>query len=391
MKDNRPPLKTVEQALGLIKQFLPQWFGLGNLTASHLIADRDYPSFHRVMMDGIALSYQTYAQGERHFKVAGVCAAGQPQQKLTSHLECLEIMTGAPLPEGADLVIPYEHLTIREGFAKITLEQERHPMDHVHLMGSDFKKGDNLLAAGAPLQGPHRGIAASVGVLNPPLQQAKILIVSTGDELVPVDQAPLPHQARRSNVYALQTSLRLYGYEDITLAHLKDDKEAIAVHYQENAEHCDLIIYSGGVSLGKYDYLPQVWKQAGVTEHFHGISQKPGKPLWFGIDVQKETAILGLPGNPVSSLVCLHKYLLSRKEVYVQLAEDMTFKPALTLYNPVRLEFCKNGSLVAHPLKIKNSGEFSALAGSDGFIELPAVQTHFKKGEVFLYHPWRPL
>lgn len=392
MTASRPQLKTVAEALGLIKKYLPDWTGLGNLTVDSIIADRDYPSFHRVMMDGIALSFQTYAQGQRKFQIAGICPAGQPQQKLSNSSDCMEVMTGAPLPEGADLVVPYEHLSVIDGIAEISFEQERRPMDHVHLMGSDFRKGDQLLPAGSPLHGPHQGIAASVGVLNPPLLgRAKILIISTGDELVPVAQQPLPHQMRRSNVYALQTSLQLHGYQNITLSHLKDDENEIAAHYQEHAGQYDLMIYSGGVSMGKFDYLPRVWQKAGVEEHFHGVRQKPGKPLWFGVDAKNRTAVLGLPGNPVSSLICLHRYLLSRKDVYVQLGEDITFKPELTQFTPAKLEFSCNGTLIAHPLKIKNSGEFSALAGSDGFIELPAQQIHFQKGETFLYHPWRPL
>lgn len=392
MTPSRPGLLTVEEALSQINKHMPLWTGFGELTAEPLIADRDYPPFNRVMMDGIALCHQTFINGQRKFPIVGVVAAGTPQKELTNPLACWEVMTGAPMPLGADLVIPYEQVTVAEGFAHITGEQERALMEHVHCQGVDFRQGMSVLNAGAILNGPHRGIAASLGYSSPRMnKKPRINIISTGDELVEIDKTPLAHQIRRSNAHALAASLKLYGYCDVILSHLADNKEDIAGHYLDHVRHFDLMIYSGGVSMGKFDYLPGMWKSLGATECFHGVSQKPGKPLWFGIDEKNQTAILGLPGNPVSSLVCLHKYLLSRKEIHAQLAEDLSFRNNLTRFIPARLEFSKSGILIAHPINIKNSGEFAALADSDGFVELAKDQTLFKKDETCIFHPWRPL
>jgi molybdopterin molybdotransferase len=344
------------------------------------------------MMDGIAVSWSAFREGQREFEIVGVCAAGSPQKELRHPSTCLEVMTGAPLPKESDLVIPYEDLTIEDGMAKVRGESHRTKMEFVHLKGSDARRGDVLLSQGALLNGPHWGIAASVGSATIQVaRRPKINLVSSGDELVPVEQVPLDYQIRRSNAYALKASLALHGYQDVHLSHLSDDVDAIEKHYEESKIQFDLLIYSGGVSKGKFDYLPATWKSIGVTEYFHGVSQRPGKPLWFGVDEKNKTAVLGLPGNPVSSLVCLHRYFLSQKEIYAQLGEEIVFKKDLTYFVPVRLEFSQSGILKAYPLQIKNSGEFSALANSDGFLELPKDRSIFKAGEAFLFHSWRPL
>ena len=388
---------SVDQAVSLIQKHLPD-FGSQKLSgpqhdrvlAQDLRADRDYPPFDRVMMDGIAVSWNAYREGMRQFSLAGVCAAGSPQGKLTDLSTALEVMTGAPMPLGADLVIPYEHVKIENGLAAVVLETERTAQENVHLKGSDARQGDVLLKSGATLNGPHWGIAASLGYHQPLVKRLpKIAIISTGDELVEIDATPLDHQIRRSNAHALEASLRLHGHQDVTLFHINDAIVEIESHYQQHAPHFDLMIYSGGVSKGKFDFLPTVWKTSGVEEIFHGIKQRPGKPLWFGVDQKRQTAVMGLPGNPVSSLVCLHRYLLAQKPIYAQLTDEITFKKDMTYFVPVKLESTPEGVLRARPLPMQNSGEFSALAESDGFLELPAHQQVFSANAAFVFHPWR--
>lgn len=382
-------MKTVSEALNLIKQnmTLPRH---GETTTETVMADRDYPPFHRVMMDGIAVSWEAFNAGKREFKVQGIMPAGVAPETLSDPANCFEVMTGAPLPFATDLVIPYEHLSIENNVAKVTLETPRTQMENVHLKGSDVLQGALLLNSGERINGPHVGIAASVGqhLMN---QSVRINIISTGDELVAVDETPLDHQIRRSNAHALKESLRLHGFHHVELSHLSDEEKAIEEHYAEAKKNFDLLIYSGGVSRGKFDYLPMTWKRLGVKEIFHGISQRPGKPLWFGVDENYQTTVMGLPGNPVSSLVCLHRYFLSQRPLYAQLTSEIIFKKDLTFFVPVKLESDESGTLKAHPLNIKNSGEFTALAGSDGFIELPKDKSVFKPGEAYLVHLWRPL
>lgn len=388
---------SVKEAYAIVQAHLPNWGEysvpveniFSEMTAEPLLADRDYPPFHRVMMDGICVSWRNYEAGLREFKVAGVCAAGSPRGQLIDHQSCLEVMTGAPLPEGAGLVIPYEHLQIENGLAKLTVEQDRSYLEHVHLQGSDCKQGEVLLRAGEKLNGPHLGIAASLGYSKIKcLRKPKIKIISTGDELVEVHRQPLAHQIRRSNAHALKASLLEYGYHDVDLDHVPDNLEKLRNHYSQNAGVYDLLIYSGGVSKGQFDYLPRMWEEMGVKKHFHEVSQRPGKPLWFGTDEQTQTLVVGLPGNPVSSLVCLHRYFLPRRKMSARLTSDIVFEKNLTLFVPVTIQFNDEGGLLAIPHKIKNSGEFSALAGSDGFIELSQERSHFKEGECYQFFGW---
>lgn len=389
---------TVEAASDIIKQHLPDWgeqiASLSEMnfheTGTEIRSDRDYPPFNRLMMDGIATTWKAHSEGRRSFSILGVAAAGKPIQTLEDSNGCFEVMTGAPMPIGADLVIPYEHLNIEKSIAKVVVEVERFPFEHVHKEGSDCKSGAIVLSSGEKLNGPHWGIAASMGLHQIAVNRSpKVLIISTGDELIEVHQKPLPHQIRKSNAYALKASLLLNGYTDVTLAHLPDDPKVIADHYQQWAPQFDMLVYSGGVSKGKFDYLPQVWADMGVKKYFHEVSQRPGKPLWFGVDEKLKTAVVGLPGNPVSSLVCLHRYVIPSRKIFAKLTDEFIFAKDLTYFLPVKIRFESDATLSAIPLKIKNSGEFTALASSDGFVELPKDRSVFSAGQVFSFFPWK--
>jgi molybdopterin molybdotransferase len=377
---------SVQEAAQIIKQKLVLKM---SKTTGPVVADRDYPPFDRVMMDGIAVNFEIYETGLRQFSIAGIQPAGMAAKNLVDTKKCFEVMTGAPLPSDTDLVIPYEHLEISDGVARIVNETPRSKMENVHRMGSDCHKGAVVLAAGASINGPHQGIAASMGVVPKLSASSRILIISTGDELVEVLETPLDHQIRRSNAHAIKKSLELNGFDNVTLSHLKDDPQVIANHFLASTPIYDVMIYSGGVSKGKFDYLPNVWSDHGVTKHFHEVAQRPGKPLWFGTDEKHKTSVVGLPGNPVSSLVCLHRYLIPGREMFARLNGEIKFGKELTYFVPVKIEYKNDGSLWANPLPMKNSGEFTALAESDGFIELPAESSVFSKGEVFSFWPWR--
>jgi molybdopterin molybdotransferase len=388
---------SVEEAEGIIQKHWPN-FGEDYLTVESteggtlhqpLLGDRDYPPDNRVMMDGIAVSFETYLSGLREFKVEGVCAAGSPIQTLRDQKNCIEIMTGAVLPENTDLIIPYEHIKIENKIATLIQEQKRERFENIHPRASDFKKGDTILKSGFALNGPRWGIAASLGIERVRIQKKpKITIISTGDELISVGSEPLPHQVRRSNAYALKASLLSRGYNGIRLDHVKDEYESLLTHYEESANQNEVLIYSGGVSKGKFDYLPKVWDTMGVTKHFHEVSQRPGKPLWFGVDSKRKVAVIGLPGNPISSLVCLHRYFLNEPVKYARLTDDVHFEKKLSYFVPAQFHHSDDSVTHAKPLEVKSSGEFSGLAQSDGFIELPASLSHFKKGESYRIFEW---
>ncbi len=390
---------SVAEASSLIKKHLPDW---GNVTiatenlpaailAQELKADRAYPPYQRAMMDGIALNWKFFERGQRHFKIEDRALAGLAPKTLGDPSACMEIMTGAVVPTNCDLVIPYEQLAIVDGVAQVNAQVPAKQWDNIHAEASDCKAGDTVLGINRHMNGPHWGIAASMGYRELLVKRhPRVLVVSTGDELVDLDQTPLPHQIRRSNSYAIKASLVAHGHHDVDLAHLLDRPEDIARHFENNVKNYDVMIYSGGVSKGKTDYLPALWRELGVSNYFHGVAQRPGKPLWFGVDHRDGCAIFGMPGNPVSSLVCLHRYFLHKKSWYAKLSCDFHFDRNLTYFVPVTLESTVNGELVAHPHAIKNSGEFTALADSDGFLELAQEKNFFAKGTSYPFYSWSP-
>ncbi|MEN9206620.1 MAG: molybdopterin molybdotransferase MoeA [Gloeomargarita sp. GMQP_bins_120] len=391
-------LLTVAQATARIRQHRLSW-GSTSLTlaqagqpgtlTSPVTTDRPYPPGDRVLMDGIALVWSRYRQGQRVFPIVGVAAAGHPPLALTDPGACIEVMTGAPLPQGCDLVIPYEYLAIAAGSATITRPQDWPPYAHVDRQGSACAAGVEVLAPGHRLQPPDWGILASLGYTEVAIQRLpRTLIISTGDELVPPAVTPQPYQLRASNPYALQAALRRQGYPTVDVQVLPDDPSHWQSHYEQASQDYDQLIYTGGVSRGKRDVLPALWLSLGVTPYVQGVRQRPGKPLWFGVDHQRQTVVFGLPGNPVSCLVCLYRYVLDRPPRYGQLTEPVTFAPPLTYFLPVRVSYSPSAEVLVTPQAVQNSGDFLGLAGTDGFIELPSERCTFATGECFPLYEW---
>ena len=373
----------------------------GKILREPIRADRDFPPFHRIMMDGIAYHWASLP-ADHTLPVAGVQRAGEPPIECPPR-KCLEVMTGAMLPQGTDTVVRYEDVKFTETngqrVAELLAIPEK-PGHHVHPQGFDKRQGDVLLAPGTTLAAPEIAVAASVGheklaVSSPP----RIGILSTGDELVDVSTVPKDYQIRRSNAYALQAALTTLGVPS-TRYHLPDTLEATQRGIAEALDENDVLILSGGVSKGKYDYVPEALEKAGVEQLFHRVKQRPGKPFWFGVHPQQK-AVFALPGNPVSTFMCFHRYvkpwlLKSMKAAappqrQATLGEALTFDPALTYFLSVRVRTDGQGQLVATPLAGHGSGDFTNLTDCHGFLELPAADSHFAPGEVFPLHLFRPL
>lgn len=382
-------LAQAEEGFGEEKVHLTE--ATGRVLREQIFADRDFPPFHRVMMDGIAIAYDTFEQGQRLFPIQGMQAAGSPVQALESEHFCLEVMTGAVLPQGTDTVIRYEDLDIANGQARITVDDVK-LRQHVHLKGTDRREGAVLLEPGRRIRGPEIGLAATVG--KDYLQVAalpKTLLISTGDELVDIDEKPAAHQIRTSNVYAIQAVLQQWGI-NARLLHLPDELERTQARLKQSLEQFELIILTGGVSKGKMDYVPEALANLGVEKLFHRVAQRPGKPFWFG---QGPTGaiVFALPGNPVSSYMCTLRYLLPwlrqrlQQEAlpyrYARLSEDFSFKPSLTYFLQVSLGYGAHGQLLATPVPGRGSGDLANLPLARAFLELPADRSAFKEGEVF--------
>ncbi len=364
----------------------------GRILRETIRADRDFPPFDRVAMDGIAIAFGAFSAGQRPFRVAGMQRAGQPRQTNPATDTCLEAMTGAMLPFGTDTIIRYEDLTLTDGLATIAIDDVQ-PGQNIHRQSTDRRAGDELILPGTRLRPADVAVAASVG--KPTLIVSalpRIALVSTGDELVDVDTQPLPYQIRRSNTYLLRAALQTMGLS-ATLHHLPDDEPVLEAGLAELLATNDILILSGGVSAGKADFVPDTLARLGVMRQFHQVNQRPGKPLWFGTVGQQKT-VFALPGNPVSTVVCFCRYLKPYLRAmlgqtpappqYAQLATPVTFRPPVTYFSAVSLQTDAAGGWLATPLPSSGSADFANLLTADAFAELPAESSEFRAGEPVL-------
>ena len=373
----------------------------GRVLRTNLCADRDLPPFDRVTMDGYAVrAAELPTAGGKELRVEGVQAAGmRPFQLSPAAGACVEIMTGAVLPVGADCVVPYEETT-RLGEAVILSEAAaRLTAGHaIHRRGSDQPSGGVIVPAGTRLTGREIAVAAACGYATLTVsQQPKIAIVATGDELVEVDGPVAAHQIRRSNDYALRAALILAGWPTVERFHLRDVRQEIEHMLWHILAEFDVVLVTGGVSKGKFDFLPAELERQNVRKIFQGVAQRPGKPFWFGLS-SRQTPVFALPGNPVSSYTCLHRYVLpalahaaglsAEPRPLVALAAPVTFKAPLAYFLPVKITSNLHGGQVATPEPFNTSGDFAGLVGSDGFVELPAGPVEFATGTLAPFWAW---
>jgi molybdopterin molybdotransferase len=372
----------------------------GRVLRADLRADRDLPPFDRVTMDGYALRTASLAAGVQTFRVEGLQAAGMRAFKLGATPDaCIEVMTGAVVPEGADCVIPYEETT-RDGVnVNVNGAASVVTAGHaIHRRGGDRRAGDLVVRAGTRLTGREIAVAAACGHSVVTVSHLpKIAVVSTGDELVEVDAAVAAHQVRRSNDYALRAALVSAGHPAVSRFHLRDVRHEIEHLLWHIVAEFDVVVIAGGVSKGKFDYLPAELDRQGVKKIFHGVAQRPGKPMWFGVSARK-TPVFALPGNPVSAYTCLHRYVLpalahasglaTPRATMVALAAPVTFKPQLAYFLPVRLSSGPRAELLATPDESNTSGDFAGLVATEGFVELPAGPTDFPAGTLAVFRPW---
>ena len=390
---------------------------LGRVLKENIVADRDFPPFNRVSMDGIGISFDSFIRGQRKFAIEGIQPAGSPQLTLKNNENCIEVMTGAVLPNNIDVVIPYEQVEIENSIATVRIE-EIQQFKNIHKKGTDKLKGDLIIPENIKISSAEIGVLATVGKSKVKVvKHPKVMIISTGDELVEVDETPEDYQIRRSNVYTLVSLLERLNINAET-AHITDDKEILKSKIETYLKEYDVLLFSGAVSKGKFDFIPEVLDELGVEKLFHRVAQRPGKPFWFGRNVpdvkieqnvgegvekinkesksevaerSRSTVVFAFPGNPISTFVGCMKYFypwyqksmgLQAQQNFAILSEDFTFKPGLTYFLQVKLEN-KNGQLLAHPIAGKGSGDLANIVLTDGFLELPADRTEFKKGEVF--------
>jgi molybdopterin molybdotransferase len=361
---------------------------VGRILKEEIVADRDFPPFNRVSMDGIAIDYSAFQNKQRSFNIEGIQAAGSEQISLENPVNCIEVMTGSVLPKNTNAVIRYEDVAIKNGIATIHVASI-HENQNIHQQGKDGKRGDLLIKENTKISAAEIGVLATVGkAMVKVAKQPKVMIISTGDELVGVAEIPLAHQIRRSNVFTLVSLLEKLNISSET-DHITDDKPILKSKIERYIQQYDVLLFSGAVSKGKYDFLPEVFEELGVEKLFHKVAQRPGKPFWFG---RTNTCnIFAFPGNPISTFVnCLAYFYpwfyksaaIEIKEETAILGKEVSFKPNLVYFLQVKLEN-KFGHLVAFPITGNGSGDLASLVNADGFIQLPNDKTEFTKGEVF--------
>jgi len=370
----------------------------GRVLRQPLNAKRDQPPFDRVAMDGIAIFANE--TNRENFIINGIQKAGHPPLKLENPDKALEVMTGAMLPVGTNTVIPYENISIKDEVAFLNDPLKIKKGQNIHFKGSDYTKGETLLTIGEKLSSAAVSLVAGLGsnsaiVSKPP----QIAIISTGDELISPGKKCKDWQIWRSNPYGIQAELNGIGINenDIDLYHIGDNQKDMLGLFSEILNKYPILIISGGVSMGKFDFVHSLLPDLGVKKIFHKIKQRPGKPMYFGVGPNQQN-VFGLPGNPVSALVCLRRYVIpalqkalgqEHKKYYAVLEKEITFKKSFSLFKAVKVQFNKKGQLLATPILSNGSGDFAGLANSDGFIQLPEEGSIYQAGKVFPFFSWQ--
>jgi molybdopterin molybdotransferase len=370
---------------------------VGATLRERVVAAFDQPPFDRVTMDGIAFAFAAYEQGRRTFRIAGAQAAGAPPLSLPTAGDCLEVMTGAMVPAGCDCIVPVEKIVVDNGVAQLGPNAAPELRANIHARGTDSRRGEQLLQAGTRLGPAEVAVIAANGQAGAAVTRApRIAVISTGDELIEPGQPLAEWQIHRSNAYAVVAALQRRGFARPTLDHLPDDVDVLRDRLGEHLRAHDVLILSGGVSMGRFDYIPQVLGELGVRVVFHTVAQRPGKPLWFGVGAGGQT-VYALPGNPVSTLVCLGRYVFAGLETVlataprpvetIALAGNFEVKPALSLFVPVQIGWAA-GQRHAVLKPTRGSGDFTSLIGTDGFVELPPGPATVAAGTPVALYSW---
>ena len=374
---------------------------VGAVLRENIYAERDQPPFDRVAMDGFAVA-TAGLRGGKSLLVQAMQAAGDPPLSLASPQHAIEIMTGAVLPAGCDAVIPVEQSRLAEIEPQtVSFEPELRIAvgQNIHRRGSDVRQGALLLATGVRLGAPEIAVAAGAGMPRIRVSaQPTISVVSTGNEIIEPGEPILAHQVRRSNAYGIVAALRRRGFQRIADEHLPDELGALKARLRVLVQTHDVLILSGGVSAGRLDLVPAALAGIGVRKVFHKVAQRPGKPLWFGM-APTGTAVFALPGNPVSTLVCLARYVLPalyaamgeappRAPERIALAAPVEVRATLAFFMPVKITIDDWGRPWAEPRTTNGSGDYAALTGTDGVVELPPGPHTHPKGFVARLHRW---
>lgn len=368
---------------------------LGLVLAESVVSDIDSPPHDKSIVDGYAIRAADSAISGAVLHILEEITAGQMPTRALSPGASSRIMTGAPLPEGADAVVMVEQTELVSDDRVRILQAKVKSGQNIMRRASSLASGQTVLQPGAVLRAIELGLLAEVGRSQVHVQpRPRVGVVATGNELVPCQQTPGPSQIRNSNSYMLSGLVSQAGGEPENLGIGRDDPEELRTLCRAGLE-CDVLLISGGVSAGVLDLVPAVLESLGVRQVFHKINLKPGKPLWFGVkqhDERPSTLVFGLPGNPVSSLVCFELFvrpalarLAGRKgdglrRVAARLNCDFLHRGDRVTMFPAAVQQDDRGWL-ASPLNYRGSGDLRALSEAQGLIYFPATERRYATGD----------
>ena len=363
--------------------------------AEDLVADRDFPPFPRATRDGYAVRSEDVSSMPAKLHCVGELRAGASLEQSSVTVkpgEAVEIMTGAPVPSGADAVVMVEY-TDRNGEG-VTVKRTVTAGENVVPAGSEARKGTVMASRGTRVNHVTVAVAAAVGRADVAVyRRPRVAVLATGDELVDINFAPGPNEIRNSNSYSLAAQVHEAGGEAVILPVAHDEAAELEVLIRKGAE-CDLLLLSGGVSMGKYDLVEHALSKLGAQFFFTGVLIQPGKPLVFGElrGANKATPFFGLPGNPASTMVTFQLFVRpvldalagARQQAplfaQARLKSDFKIKPGLTRFLPARLDGT-HGQPEVELLKWQGSGDLMALAQANCYIVVPPDKEHFAMGE----------
>jgi molybdopterin molybdotransferase len=388
---------------------------LGLVLAEDVASDLDMPPYDKALMDGYAVRSSDLAEGRAILTVIDEITAGQTPRVPVGPGQAIRIMTGSPLPAGADAVVMIERTRLLEENRVQVDDKPPSPGKNVLLRGREIRQGDVVLPKGTVLRPQELGILATVGRTAVRVHpRPQVAVLCTGDEVVEPSEKPGPGQIRNGNGPMLQAQVHRAGGSPRFLGIARDRLDSLRPLVTEGLGSAVLVL-SGGVSAGKLDLVPGVLQELGVQPHFHKVEMKPGKPVFFGTRAREKgdcpfeergtvpffaspTLVFGLPGNPVSALVCFELFvrpalrrLLGHAEPGPQmmaapLAEDFAYRTDRPTYYPARLESEETGWRI-RPVPWFGSSDLRGLAQANALVLFPAGDHRHRKGQVFTVFP----
>src|SRR5580698_1852061 len=377
-----PPTETIEFAEEPSR-------ALGRIVAEDVRADRNYPPFNRSTRDGFALRAADAAQAGVKLRLIGESRAGVPFAGIAEPGTCVQIMTGAAMPRGANSIVMNEHARIDGEF--VVLDEPAREGAHFVLEGQETRVGESVIARGKRLSYAELAIAAQVGRSNLVVaKKPRVAILSTGDELVAMDQTPTKYQIRNSNNVSLAAQVALAGGEPVMLGTAPDNLEELRKRIQQALE-ADIVVVTGGVSVGKYDLVEQVLREMGAEFYFDAVAIRPGKPAVFGFCQKKP--VFGLPGNPVSTMVTFELFVVPAIELLsghkpgalavlkAKLAHPLQEKPPLAHFLPARVRW-PAGEPVVGAIHWEGSGDTGSVVKGNCFLVVHEAKLMYAAGQM---------